>query len=262
MAKGKVITALDVATRGEALEIVEELGGNCAGYKIGKRLFTACGSQLVDDVARLGGLVFLDLKYHDIPNTVAEASVEATNLGVAMFNMHAMGGLRMMQMAKDEVIAHVNKQGNGKLYPPLMLGVTVLTSHDYESLVDVGFFQGAYDHGHPVELEKQKKIRMKGLVLRLAQLAQKAGLDGVVTSPQEAAMIRAECGKDFKIVTPGIRPAGADADDQVRIATPAGAIKNGADLLVIGRPIIGKPVGERLAALELINKEVQTALAE
>jgi orotidine-5'-phosphate decarboxylase len=168
------------------------------------------------------------------------ASVEAARLGVKMFNMHTLGGYEMMAMAMDALDKEFKGGERAKA-----LGVTILTSSNEQTFRDMGL-----------------EFSIPEMVVRLAKLAQRAGLDGVVASAQEAAMIRQACGKDFLIVTPGIRPAEASADDQVRIATPAGAIKNGADFLVIGRPIIGKPKGERLGALELINAEVETALAE
>jgi orotidine-5'-phosphate decarboxylase len=251
--KSKVIVALDVPKEDAALEIVDELGGNCAGYKIGKRLFTACGHGIVGKVIGRDGKVFLDLKYHDIPNTVAEASIEACNLGVSMFNMHALGGFEMMEKAVEDVAKHFE---NSMLIRPNMLAVTILTSSNFKTFARMGLVPASIND------EDERKKWIKDLVVRLALMAKEAGMDGVVASPEEASMLREECGKGFLIVTPGIRPANADADDQVRIATPSAAIKNGADYLVIGRPIIGKPKGERLAALQAINAEVAQASAE
>lgn len=259
IAGSRVLVALDVDTQEDALGIAFELVNECAGVKVGKRLFTSCGPQLVKKVNKLGVSNFLDLKYHDIPNTVVEASVEAAKLGVKMFNMHTLGGLRMMGDAREAVEKHVSQ--NASLQLPKMIGVTILTSHGYESLVGIGILPELYI-ADPIQLEVEKKKRMSDLVLKLALLAKKAGLHGVVASPQETELIRKACGEDFLIVTPGIRPVGASVDDQVRIATPAGAIKNGADYLVIGRPIIGQPKGQRLEALRKINEEVALALTQ
>jgi orotidine-5'-phosphate decarboxylase len=170
-----------------------------------------------------------------------------------MFNMHALGGFEMMKKAREDVAKYFE---NSKLIRPNMLAVTILTSSNFETFARMGLVPA----GITDKDEREKWI--KDLVVRLALMTKESGLDGVVASPQEASMIREACGEGFLIVTPGIRPAEADADDQVRIATPSGAIKNGADFLVIGRPIIGKPKGQRLAALEKINEEVDQALAE
>ncbi len=254
--ESRIIVALDVDTQEDALGIAFELGDECAGLKIGKKLFTSCGSQIVKKINKLGAGNFLDLKYHDIPNTVAEASVEAARLGVKMFNMHALGGFKMMSDAREAVEKYAS---DSSVNLPLMIGVTILTSHGYNSLVEVNLLPALYITD-PVQLEREKKYRMSELVLKLALLTKKAGLHGVVASPQETALIRKECGEDFIIVNPGIRPAGASVDDQVRIATPAGAIVNGANYLVIGRPIIGQPKGQRLEALRKFNDEANLAL--
>ncbi len=212
MEKGKIFVALDVDSKAEALAIVRELKGMGAGWKIGKQLFTAEGPALVREIAAMGEDVFLDLKYHDIPNTVAMAGVEAAKLGVMMFNVHASGGRKMM----EEVRKELNKLPNR----PMCLAVTVLTSLGAEDLAEIGL-----------------DVQPGQQVARLAKLAEAAGMDGVVASPLEIEIIRSVTSPDFKILTPGIRPAAGSKDDQKRIATPASAIKAGADFLVIGRPI-------------------------
>lgn len=254
MSKQRVITALDVPAMREAMRIVSELGSNCL-YKVGKRLYTACGPLIVKTIQKFNGEVFLDLKYHDIPNTVAEASMEAAGLGVKMFNLHALSGSAAMELTMTELDKKFSSSER-----PKVLGVTVLTSYTYDQLVEIRLVP-ALHYADPSELQKQQDFHTKDLVLHFAKLAQKAGLDGVVASPQEAAVIRKACGKDFLIVTPGVRPAEAESNDQARIATPSGAIKQGSDWLVIGRPIIGKKFGERLPALQSINEEVRLALA-
>jgi len=210
--KSKIFVALDVETKEKALEIVSDLKGLGACFKIGKQLFTSTGPELVREIVGMGEDVFLDLKYHDIPNTVAKAGVAAAELGVKIFNVHASGGRKMMEAVRSEM----NKLTN----PPLVLAVTILTSLGEEDIREVGF-----DRTIPEQIAK------------LAKLAQDSGMDGVVASPLEIELIRETCGKDFKILTPGIRPAFAAVNDQKRIATPAEALRKGADFLVIGRPI-------------------------
>ncbi|MBI5286003.1 MAG: orotidine-5'-phosphate decarboxylase [Deltaproteobacteria bacterium] len=221
----RLIFALDVSSVEEVKRWVNLLKGHVGVFKIGKELFTACGPEAVRVVKEEGGEVFLDLKFHDIPNTVAKAGLEALKLGVKMFNVHAMGGLRMMEAVKKAVDEGV-KQGCGKR--PLILGVTVLTSMDEGDLKEVGVEKG-------VEEE----------VLSLALLTQKAGLDGVVASPREVKAIRQKLGNDFVIATPGIRSPSSKPDDQRRTMTPREAIQAGADYIVVGRPIRGAddPVG-------------------
>lgn len=208
----KIFVALDVETKEKALEIVSDLKGLGACFKIGKQLFTSTGPELVREIVGMGEDVFLDLKYHDIPNTVAKAGVAAADLGVKIFNVHASGGRKMMEAVREEM----NKLTN----PPLVLAVTILTSLGEEDIREVGF-----DRTIPEQ------------IARLAKLAKDSGMDGVVASPLEIELIRETCGKDFKILTPGIRPAFAAVNDQKRIATPAEALRKGADYLVIGRPI-------------------------
>ena len=210
--KSKIFVALDVETKAKALEIVSDLKGLGACFKIGKQLFTSTGPELVREIVAMGEDVFLDLKYHDIPNTVAKAGVAAAELGVKIFNVHASGGRKMMEAVREEM----NKLTN----PPLVLAVTILTSLAEEDIREVGF-----DRTIPEQIAK------------LAKLAKDSGMDGVVASPLEIELIRETCGKDFKILTPGIRPAFAAVNDQKRIATPAEALRKGADYLVIGRPI-------------------------
>ncbi len=210
--KSKIFVALDVETKEKALEIVGDMKGLGACFKIGKQLFTSTGPELVREIVGMGEDVFLDLKYHDIPNTVAKAGAAAAELGVKIFNVHASGGRKMMEAVRNEM----NKLQN----PPLVLAVTILTSLGEEDIREVGF-----DRTIPEQIAK------------LAKLAKDSGMDGVVASPLEIELIRETCGKDFKILTPGIRPAFAAVNDQKRIATPAEALRKGADFLVIGRPI-------------------------
>jgi orotidine-5'-phosphate decarboxylase len=194
----QLLIALDVETGGDALRLADVLRGAVGGFKIGKRLFTAEGPVIVRSLAAKGDRVFLDLKYHDIPNTVATAVAAATSLGAWMINVHASGGLRMMQAAAEAARTTANADGRPT---PLVIGVTVLTSLDAQALAEVGVGAPVLDH-----------------VVRLAQLAQRAGLNGVVASPLETAIIRSLCGPEFAIVTPGIRggAAAGRADDLSR----------------------------------------------
>ncbi|MDT8419102.1 MAG: orotidine-5'-phosphate decarboxylase [Desulfuromonadales bacterium] len=237
-AKKRIIFALDVDDFAQAQKWVEQLHEKVGLFKIGKQLFTRCGPEVVRMVRQRGGDVFLDLKYHDIPNTVAKAAVEACRLGVQMFNVHALGGLEMMQTTVREVgeycaANHVER--------PIMLAVTILTSSTEETLRQIGI-------DRPIN----------EMVPRLAALAKQAGFDGVVASPQEVGLIRASCGDDFYIVTPGVRPAFASMDDQKRVTTPAEAIAAGASHLVIGRPISAAANPQEAASL--ILEEVAGAL--
>ena len=216
--RDRLIVALDVDTLEQAQNIVRLLANDVGMFKIGKQLFTHAGPQAVRLIQELGGEIFLDLKFHDIPNTVAKAAIEATRLGVKMFNVHASGSLEMMRLTAKEV-ARVCRQE--KLRRPIMLAVTVLTSLNQDDLKRVGVTN-----------------KVAAQVVRLAALTQEAGMDGVVASPQEVTDIRAACGRRFIIVTPGIRPAEAQRNDQQRVMTPQDAVRAGVDYIVVGRPII------------------------
>jgi orotidine-5'-phosphate decarboxylase len=213
----KIILALDVDTKEKALDLVRHLPSAYC-FKIGLRLYTAEGPGLLQDIGRLGKRIFLDLKLHDIPNTVAGAVKAAVNLNVDMMTLHASGGLEMMSRAADEASRESAKK---KIQRPLLLAVTVLTSLQNTDLKKMNIQSSPLD-----------------LVLTLASLAQEAGMDGIVCSPLEISAVRKEVGPDFKIVTPGIRPEWAAAQDQKRIMTPAEAVGLGSDYLVIGRPVI------------------------
>ena len=227
----KIIVALDYAAAAPALALVDRLDpGRCA-LKVGKELFTRVGPGLVETLVRRGFRVFLDLKFHDIPNTVAAACDAAADLGVWMVNLHASGGRRMMDAARERLAAHSKA--------PLLIAVTVLTSLDRDDLAEIGCPDEPLDR-----------------VLRLARLTQEAGLDGIVCSPLEAAPVREALGPGFLLVTPGVRPAGADLGDQKRIATPRAALDNGADHIVIGRPIWAAR-DMRRAALDILAEIAQ-----
>lgn len=226
----RIIVALDYSSKAEALEIVSQLDPKLCRLKVGKQLFTSTGSAFVSHLVGLGFDVFLDLKFHDIPNTVEHACEVAADLGVWMLNVHAMGGKKMMLAAAQGV----HKSGEKR---PLLIAVTLLTSMNESDLRQVGI-------NHSVE----------ETVKSLASLASESGLDGVVCSAKETTMLRQQFGAEFSLVTPGIRPAGATADDQIRVVTPVDALNNGSDYLVIGRPITTAkdPVGTLIA----INKEI------
>jgi orotidine-5'-phosphate decarboxylase len=217
--KDKLIVALDVDSAQKARELFAALHEVVGMFKIGMQLFTAAGPGIVREIVAAGGRVFLDLKYHDIPNTVAAAGVEAARLGVSIFNVHAAGGSEMMRRTAGAVATVAEREG---LVRPRIIGVTLLTSADANVLAEIAV----------VNSPQQQ-------VIALAQLTAASGLDGVVASPLEVGAIRAAVAReDFLIVTPGIRPAGTTANDQKRLLTPAGAISAGSDYLVIGRPII------------------------
>jgi orotidine-5'-phosphate decarboxylase len=230
----RILVALDVDSSAKALALADTLRGTVAGYKIGKQLFTAEGPDVVRALTARGDRVFLDLKFHDIPNTVAGAVRSAMATGAWMVNVHASGGSAMMRAAAQAAHDTAAKTGAAR---PLVIGVTVLTSMDEAALAEVGTTRPVIEQ-----------------VVHLARLAKAAGLDGVVASPQEIAAIRTACGPDFHIVTPGIRPAGqAGTDDQARTLTPKEAIAAGASYLVIGRPITA--AADPRAAAEAIATE-------
>ncbi|HSS21329.1 MAG TPA: orotidine-5'-phosphate decarboxylase [Pyrinomonadaceae bacterium] len=236
----KLIVALDVDTDQRATELCAQLHGLVGMFKIGAQLFTAAGPDLVREIVGSGERVFLDLKFHDIPNTVAAAAIEATRLGVSLFNIHAMGGSEMMRRAADAVSECAQAEGRRR---PQVIAVTALTSANAIALSEVGYA------GTPAEL-----------VTRLAALAAAAGMDGVVASPQEISQIRAAVTKpDFIIVTPGVRPAGANPFDQKRVTTPSEAIQAGADYIVVGRPILESPDPVRAARQILDEIEMSAA---
>ena len=226
----RIIVALDVPDAAAALALATRLDASKCSLKVGKELFTAAGPGLVRELAGRGFRVFLDLKFHDIPNTVAQACAAATRLGVWMLNVHASGGAAMMAAARDAVGRTAAEAG---LPRPLLIAVTVLTSLSAGDLAGVGV------NASPEEQ-----------VLRLARLARSQGLDGVVCSAREAAALKRALGPGFTLVTPGIRPEGSAANDQVRVMTPPQAIAAGADYLVIGRPIAA--ASDPQAALDAI----------
>ena len=233
----KIIIALDVKNKEEARKVLESLP-EARVFKVGLELFTAEGPGMIDLVKSYGKEVFLDLKLHDIPNTVAGAVRAAVKHGVSMLTLHTSGGREMMKKAVETARETAEKE-NKPL--PLLLGVTVLTSLKDDDLKEIGFSSGTREQ-----------------VLRLARLATEAGIEGLVCSPQEIDLLRAELGQEIKIITPGIRPAWAEAQDQKRIMTPAEAIKKGADFLVIGRPITqAQPPAEAFAR---VVRELEAAV--
>lgn len=229
-ASSKVIVALDFEQKQDALSLIEQLSPNDCRLKIGKEMFTHFGPEFVRYVVDLGFDVFLDLKFHDIPNTVAKACKAAANLGVWMVNVHASGGLEMMEAAVKELSQFGEKR-------PLLTAVTVLTSMNQSQMTQV---------------IGERSINEQ--VLNLAMLAQTAGIDGVVCSAKEAVMLRESVNTQFKLVTPGIRPAGADTQDQKRVVTPQQALKDGVDYLVMGRPIT--QADDPKAVLTAINESL------
>ncbi len=231
----RLIVALDVGDLALAGEWVKLLAPEVGMFKVGKQLFTHAGPQAVRLIQELGGETFLDLKFHDIPTTVAKAAIEATRLGVKMFNVHASGSLEMMRLTVKEV-RRVCRQENRRR--PIMLGVTVLTSLNNNELKRVGVDGKIADQ-----------------VVRLALLTREAGMEGVVASPHEVAVIREACGRRFVIVTPGIRPAKDKRDDQRRVMTPVEAVRAGVDYIVVGRPIL--EAEDPVAATRAIIAEMQ-----
>ena len=225
----KVIIALDYPAALPALALVDKLQPSLCRLKVGKELFTATGPTLLEQLMNRGFEIFLDLKFHDIPNTTAQACKAAAGLGVWMVNVHALGGRKMLEAAREAIASSARR--------PKLIAVTLLTSMAQDDLADIGI------NAIPAEM-----------VLRLATMARDSGLDGVVCSAQEAALLRKHCGTDFCLVTPGIRPAQASHDDQSRVMTPQAALRAGASYLVIGRPITRAV--DPLQALLDINKEI------
>jgi orotidine-5'-phosphate decarboxylase len=235
-AADRLVIALDIDNDEEALGLVADLKGSVGMFKVGHQLLTAYGPDIVRRIIGMGGRVFLDLKYHDIPNTVAKASAEAAKLGVSIFNVHSLGGLDMMKAAAAAAKEAAGKHG---LPEPIVLAVTVLTSMDEMSLRR--------------ELKITRSLQRE--VAHLARLAQRAGMHGVVASPQEIKMLRRSVRGEFVILTPGVRPAWAAKDDQKRVMTPGEAVKTGADFIVVGRPVLKAP--DRKAAVQKILEEIQ-----
>ena len=236
MADKRLIAALDFHTMEDVQSFVQELGDSVSYYKVGMELFYSVGGEVVTYLKKQGKDVFLDLKLHDIPNTVASGLCSLMHLGADILNVHASGGYTMMKTAMDRIKTEADARG---IERPKVIAITILTS------INETDWQGL---GQSVTIKEQ--------VVRLAKLAKQAGLDGVVASPQEAAAIREACGPDFMIVTPGVRPAGSAINDQSRIATPAAALASGATQLVIGRPI--RMAKQPKAAAEAIIKEMET----
>ncbi|MDH3492639.1 MAG: orotidine-5'-phosphate decarboxylase [Acidobacteriota bacterium] len=235
MSKTKLIFALDVSSKQEALELIDELRDEVGAFKIGLQLFTSEGASFVGQLVESGLRLFLDVKFHDIPNTVAAAAVEVAKLGVWMFNIHAAGGPEMMKRTVGDVNSYCAKAGAPV---PKILAVTVLTSIDGNMLKAAG-----------VALEP------RDLVVKYAMSASSCGLDGVIASPLETGMIRERLdGKEFLIVTPGVRPAFATNDDQKRVTTPKSAVMGGADFIVVGRPI--RMAEDRADAARRIAREM------
>jgi orotidine-5'-phosphate decarboxylase len=229
-----IFAALDTADLSRALTVARSLRGSVGGLKVGLEFLTALGPHGLKDIVALGMPVFADTKFHDIPNTVAGAAREIARLGIALFNVHASGGEAMMRAAREAA---------GSVNPKVkVIAVTVLTSLEAEDLKSVG-------QGESAALQ----------VERLSRLAKQAGLDGVVCSPREIEIVRRACGRDFLIVTPGVRPAGAELADQRRVMSPADAMRAGADVLVIGRPITATP--DPAKAAQVIAEEVARAVA-
>ena len=233
MSDNRLITALDVHDFDAMKNLVDNLGDKVNFYKVGMELFYSVGPEVVKWLKAEGKQVFLDLKLHDIPNTVAGGMASLMSLGADILNVHAAGGFTMMKVTAERLKEESEKRG---IPCPKLIAITVLTSISQEEWEGMG-----------------QTANIKGQVVRLAMLAKKAGLDGVVASPQEAGLIKESCGSDFLIVTPGIRPANASADDQSRIATPEAALLAGATHLVVGRPIRAAE-NPRAAALSIVEE--------
>jgi orotidine-5'-phosphate decarboxylase len=244
----QLLVALDVESAAKAIALADSLRGVAGGFKIGSRLFTAEGPSIARTLVEKGDRIFLDLKFHDIPNTVAQAVAAAASLGVWMLNVHASGGRKMMEAARDAAAEAATREG---LRRPLVIAVTVLTSMNAQALAETGYVAALPDRGH----ESAQAASVLDQVIRLARLAEASGLDGVVASPQETAALRSTCGAGFSIVTPGIRGGGAQTgvrDDQERTMSAREALAAGASFIVVGRPIIAA-TDPRAAAQELIR---------
>jgi orotidine-5'-phosphate decarboxylase len=235
-AKERIILALDVSEYNEAIGVIKKFKERIEIFKVGAELFTSAGPKVVEEIHSMGKKVFLDLKFHDIPNTVARSALAVSRLGVFMFNIHTLGGLEMMQHTVRSLSEYCLEKNINR---PKLIGVTILTSIDQDALRD----------------ELGISIRLNSQVRQLAVLAQRAGLDGIVASPEDALMLRSHFGKGFLIVTPGIRPSWATADDQKRTLTPGEAVSRGADYLVIGRSVTAQP--DPLGALKRIEEELK-----
>ncbi|MEC9413322.1 MAG: orotidine-5'-phosphate decarboxylase [Pseudomonadota bacterium] len=229
MSDPRIIVALDYATANDALQMADQIDPKRARVKVGKELFTRSGPSVVTDLVSRGFDVFLDLKYHDIPHTVAKACAAAADLGVWMLNVHTLGGAAMMEAAREAVDSASTQ--------PILIGVTLLTSMDQTTFEQIGL-----------------SGKMSDTVIRLAKMAKSSGLDGVVCSAQEASALRENLGEAFQLITPGIRPAGSDVGDQHRIMTPKQAIEAGSHYLVIGRPITA--ASDPMQALADIEKSL------
>jgi len=234
--KDRIILALDVSGYDEAIDTVKKFQDHISTFKIGLELFTSAGPKIVKDIQAMNKKIFLDLKFHDIPTTVAKSALAVARLGVFMFNVHTLGGLEMMKRTAAALREFSIKENIDR---PKLIGVTILTSMDQNALRD----------------ELSVNVSMKTQVKHLAALSERAGLDGVVASAEDAELIRARFGKGFLIVTPGIRPSWAAADDQKRALTPRKALQRGADYLVIGRAITAQP--NPLKALNMIEAEIK-----
>lgn len=235
-AKDRIILALDVDSEEQALNLVERLQPHVGLFKVGMQLYNGVGPGIIHKIHGLGGQVFLDLKFHDIPNTVGAVSRVIAGLGCLMFNVHCAGGRAMMELAARAVQEVEEKQGKSR---SRVLGVTVLTSLSQSQVNEELGIPGT----------------VQDVVVRWAELAKNSGLDGVVASPREVSAIREACGPDFLIVTPGVRPTWADTQDQKRFTTPREAVESGADYLVIGRPITAAP--DPVAAAQRITSELE-----
>lgn len=234
--KDRIILALDVSGYDEAIDTVKKFQDHINTFKIGLELFTSAGPRIVQDIQAMGKRIFLDLKFHDIPTTVAKSAVAAARMGVFMLNVHTLGGLEMMKRTSEALREFSLKENIDR---PRVIGVTILTSIDQQQLRD----------------ELSVTVSMNTQVKHLAALSERAGLDGVVASAEDAEMVRSRFGKGFLIVTPGIRPSWAAADDQKRPMPPRKALQKGADYLVIGRAVTAQP--DPLKALNMIEAEIR-----